>query len=435
MHFDTIIIGGGLSGLVCGLRLQRGGMDCAIITSGQNAMHFSSGAFGLLGRDAKGQRISEPLSAIDGLPEAHPYRRIGVRRLKDYMSQTKTFFRQAGVELVGDEFRNSYMLSPTGNVKTAWLAMKDVCLLPSEKAPIGESALVVNLRGYLDFNTVFVTDGIERLGTSCHVGRIEMPEIQQLRSNPTEMRSVNLARAFDDKTILSAFIEKVKGLYAGEEVIVLPAVFGLKDSVAVEVLRLSLPAKVIFVGTMPPSIPGIRSQERLKKAFKASGGTFLGGDEVRSAQIEGDEVVCVHSANLDGLPLTADHYVVASGSFFSKGLHATPEKVIEPLMDLDVDFAPNRENWYDRDFFRPQNYLGFGVRTDENFQPYRQGRIVRNLYAIGSLLGGFNPLSLDCGAGTAIMTAFAVADRILKDNAEKRDCALEDAEAHSDTNL
>ena len=66
MKFDTIIIGGGLSGLTAGIELSRKGQKCLIVSSGQSALHFFSGSFELCS-------LSEnPFDAIASLDERHP---------------------------------------------------------------------------------------------------------------------------------------------------------------------------------------------------------------------------------------------------------------------------------------------------------------------------------------------------------------------------
>ena len=48
MNFDTIIIGGGLSGLTAGIELQKRGQKTLMISSGPSALHFFSGSFEFL---------------------------------------------------------------------------------------------------------------------------------------------------------------------------------------------------------------------------------------------------------------------------------------------------------------------------------------------------------------------------------------------------
>ena len=113
------------------------------------------------------------------------------------------------------------------------------------------------------------------------------------------------------------------------------------------------------------------------------------------------------------MQLQADNFVLASGNLFGKGLVASPDRVAEPVFGLDVDHPEDRNEWYDKDFSKVQNYLGFGVKTGDDFRPYRNGETVENLYVIGSEVGGCNPLAEGSGAGVAVFTAMNVAEKLM----------------------
>ncbi|MBQ2550518.1 MAG: anaerobic glycerol-3-phosphate dehydrogenase subunit B [Bacteroidales bacterium] len=393
MKFDTIIIGGGLAGLSAGLRLREKGQEVAIISSGENALHFSSGSFGVLNEGA-------------AVPEGHPYTKLN---LSKYLGEVIPFFGKHGVELHGDPMKNGWRLTPTGSLKEARFFMEETDILGKDEK-IGEKALIVNFLGFMDFNTSFIADGLEKMGTAVRLEALRLSSMDRLRENPSEMRSVNIARVMDSSW--NEVVAEVKKLLKDEDVIILPQVFGLKDTAVIKSIRDSFDVKVMFVGTMPPSVPGIRTQMQLKKAFESAGGTILMGDSVVSAKIDGGKVVSLKTKNLGDHDLFADTFILATGGYFSKGIAATPEKVFEPLFGLDVRFSEGRSSWYDPDFYSPQAFMDFGVATDGSFKALKDGEPIGNLYAIGSVLGGSGALKLGCGAGVAILSALAVADSI-----------------------
>lgn len=441
MKFDVVIIGGGLSSLVCGIKLQKAGKKCLMVSAGQNALHFSSGAFSLLGKLPDGTDVAEPLSAVETLPSEHPYSKIGKQRLSEYVASVPGFFSECGVALhpvpstgsgirpdtasvsavtepvevveATGTIRNGYRITALGTLKPAWLAMDDVTLLASKDEKIGEKTLIVNFAGFLDFNTRFIAEGLEKRGTACRIESVKLDEVEHLRKNPAEMRSVNIARVMNHENSWKQFARKVQELLDGEDVVILPEVFGFENPVIMQWLKEMVPAKIVFIGTTPPSVPGIRTQRLLKKAFEAAGGTFLMGDEALDAVFDAERVASIRTANLGELRIEADTFVLASGNLFGKGLVASPDAVKEPVFGLDVDYPAERKDWYDEKFFARQNYTGFGVKTNGDFKPLRDGKVVPNLYVVGSEVGGCNPLAEGSGAGVAIMTAFSAADSIL----------------------
>lgn len=413
MKFDTIIIGGGLSSLVCGLRLQEAGVNTLIVSAGQNALHFSSGTFGLLGRMPDGKAVSEPLNAISGLPENHPYSKIGVSKVREYAESTISFFASHGIRLKGFDGRNGWRLTPMGTLKPAWLALEDVPFFESKDEVSWTEALIVNFAGFMDFNSAFIAEGLEKRGVKCRTEVVRIKDVERLRKNPTEMRSVNIARVMGREECWKEFGRTVQSLLKDEDVVMAPAVFGLQDAVICDWVREMIKARVLYVGTMPPSVAGIRTQKLLKTAFESVGGTFLMGDTAENPVFDGNRVVSIGSRNLGGIPLEADNFVLASGHLFGQGLVSTPEEVAEPVFGLDVDFPSDRNRWYEENFFDKQNYLGFGVRTDDCFRAIKSDSALDNLYVIGSEASGCNSLFEGSGAGVAIMTAMRVSDEIL----------------------
>ncbi len=376
MRFDTVIIGGGLAGLVAGISLQKEGRSTAIVSAGQNALHFFSGSFESL--EEAPQRLSE-------------------------------LFGEAGIRL---HYRSGVRLMPLGTFRPAALSLEDVSLF--ETPGFARKALIVNFAGYHDFFTSFLAEGLEKAGIACRIQALDLPELARIQASPSEMRSVQIARTMD--RIWEKVVREVGALLGDEDTVILPQVFGLRDITVPGRIRQAMPARVVFVGTLPPSVPGIRTQALLKRRYEVLGGTYLSGDEVLEASLEDGTVQSVATRNLGTHRLLADDFILASGGYFSKGLRSNPFRIWEPVFGLDVDFAGDRTAWYDPAFAADQPYMAYGVKTDAALHPLLDGLPVKNLYAVGSVLGATRP-EFGSGAGLAVRSAFRAVDAILKEEA------------------
>ncbi|MEG1766098.1 MAG: anaerobic glycerol-3-phosphate dehydrogenase subunit GlpB, partial [Muribaculaceae bacterium] len=223
MKFDTIIIGGGLTGLTCGISLIEKGQNCAIISSGQSAMHFCSGSFDLLGY-VDGKEVANPLSAISSLPSTHPYSIIGSDNIAKIVGRVEPMFARVGLKVNGTAEQNHYRITPSGTLRPTWLSLDDFTIIKDKSKFPWKTVSIQNISGFLDFNTSFIADGLERLGAKCSISSFSIPELERIRKSPSEMRSTNIAKVFDHVEVLEKLGEIIVEKSLDAEVIVLPAV-------------------------------------------------------------------------------------------------------------------------------------------------------------------------------------------------------------------
>ncbi|MBD5180242.1 MAG: glycerol-3-phosphate dehydrogenase subunit GlpB [Bacteroidales bacterium] len=410
MKFDTVIIGGGLSGLIAGISLAEAGRSVAIITAGQSSLHFNSGSFDLLG-NCNGELVTSPIEAISSLPASHPYSRVGVERIQALLPAVQPLLGRAGIATTGGYTRNRYRLTPLGKIKPTWLSLEDIATFDNPTRLPWRRVAIVNLAGFLDFYPQFIYAGLTALGVACSVHSTTIPALDTLRKNPTEMRAANIARVLDAEAI-GVLAGRLNSVSRDADVIVMPAVVGLNDDLNLRLLRRLVARPVYFVSTMPTSVPGVRTQISLDRYFMKLGGTYMLGDTVISGNFNGNRLESVTTRNHDSEPIEASNFIIATGSFIGHGLKATPDSIIEPTMGLDIDAPHDRSLWFKKNIDDNQPFMSFGVKTDNNLHPFKEGTLIENLYACGSLLGGCNPVKEECGAGVSILTALAAAHNI-----------------------
>lgn len=411
MRFDTVIVGGGLAGLSCGVALQRAGQRTAVVSAGQSALHFMSGGFELLAR-AEGREVLRPAEAVEHLPEGHPYRRLGPA-FNRYVASAKRFLESVGICVRGGDDVNHYRLTPLGGLQPVWLSVSDLVEVATPDDYREKRIGVVNFEGFLDFPSTLLSDKLRAQGAKVEELIVDLPGLSGLRENETEFRAVHLARYFAEIPHLETLIAALRDWSASNEILILPAVFDEHvQGNALQRLRAGMHCRVGCVATLPPSVIGMRVAAALRRAYTEAGGVALNNSEAVRGEVNAHRVAWLQTTTLGSDYLVAENFVLAGGKFYSKGLQSCRDGIREGVFGCDVLYDSPRDAWSEETFFADQAFARYGVQVDDRFRALQGGVPLRNAYAIGSVLGGFDALAEGSGAGVALLTALRVADEI-----------------------
>ena len=412
MRMDTVIMGGGLSGLTCGIALAKRGQRVTIVAGGQSTLMFNGGSMELLG-NVDGKDVTAPLEAISSLPQSHPYSKIGAERLADIADEAKQLLADAGIEMEGNADANHWRITPMGIAKPAWLTLSENLRIDDLNSLPAKRVALMCIRGFFDQPNGMLAQGLRNLGFDVQSIEFTTDDITSLRRSPSEMRATSLAKHLVSNNALQRVADQIKALAADVDLVILPSVLGQADGNDFKALQGMCNKPLRLVATLPPAVAGMRMHTLLRHYFKMLGGNYLTGDNAIGGSFEGDKLLNVTTAKLDGMPLRANNFVLATGSFVSRGLAANYERVFEPIFDLDVDADADREQWTRFGVMEPQAYFRYGVATDSSLRCLKQGKPITNLHAIGSILSGHDAIKMGDGTGVSLLTALAVARNIL----------------------
>ncbi|MEF8907911.1 MAG: glycerol-3-phosphate dehydrogenase subunit GlpB [Haloarculaceae archaeon] len=415
---EVLVVGGGLAGLTSALAAARAGADVRLLSHKRSTLRSASGLVDVLGYTPDGEGpLVDPFEAIPELPDRHPYRTVGVGRVREGLAlfdDAVPGYRGAHTD------RNALVPTHGGTVKpTARYPASTEAGLASD----ARGTLLVGFEALTDFDATHAAAHLRAAGVPFEARGVTVRFPGDLRADAAVTRYATVLDG--DKVTVDgrpigapeALAERVKPHLGDAERVGFPAVLGDDDPGGVrKKLVDALGAAVFEVPMGPPSLPGLRLAERLFDALDAAGASIETGNPV--VGFEADRAGDGDAARVDRvfvdkngaeIPYAAEQYVLATGGLVGKGLESDREAVREPVFGCHVPHPEDRYEWFEDGAFGDHPFARFGVETDADLRPLDgRGRPeFGNLRAAGAVLGGYDFAAEKSGSGVSIATGYA----------------------------
>ncbi len=408
MHYDLIVIGMGLSGLMAAKTAAEKGKRVLIVGKGLGSLSLFSNTVDVLGSIPKTMKIREGLSQWTEDHPNHPYSRVGWERIEEALfAFTSLFPPPYSFETVGDG--NCLIPTGAGTLRPAYLV--PVTMVAGAFLKEGD-ALIVGFEGFKDFHAHYVAHQL-----NCRGITLSLPE-----ASHREMTATALARLMEEESFRKTIGREIKKELHGQTRVGLPAILGIHDCFKVkndfeEIIH----AEVFEIPILPPSIPGMRIFNKFKEWLIQKGVTFLSGHSVSRPILRGKKCERIEVFHPPiSTSYSSDCYILATGRFIGGGLVANEEKVFEAIFNLPVNQPKSREDWFGKSFFGdlPHPVHQAGILTDSTLRPVDEkgNRILENVWIAGSTLAHHHSIDEKSREGIEIATGYMAAKYALENS-------------------
>jgi glycerol-3-phosphate dehydrogenase subunit B len=404
LHFDAVVIGTGVAGLVAATRLAQSGARVAVVAKGVGSTHLAPATIDVLGYAP--DRVDAPGTALEQLIAArpdHPYALIGADVVAEALSWFAALVPSGplpGYVYGGSLERNQLLPTAVGALRPSALVPETMA---NGEASGLKSVCIVGTPALRDFHPALCAANLARAGIDARSVSLE------LKLERADMNALGIARRFDDEKWRRQFCAELAMTLRADEAVGLPAMLGLHDphEVLADVEH-RLGRRVFEIPTLPPSVPGMRLYEILRTALRAAGGRLVIGAEVVSSTRDGDRVASVvtRAAGRD-LSYAAPWFVLASGGFASGGIELDSHWVThERVLGLPLRGVPGQgEERFVATYLDEQPMARVGVAVDSDLRA--EG--AENVLVAGAALPGAVPWREGSGEGIALASGYRAA--------------------------
>ncbi len=415
---DIIVIGAGLAGLMAAVFAVEAGARVRLIAQGWGQQLVTPGWISVCDR-AEDDVIAE-VRGYAALHPEHPYGRAGDDAMVGGLERFRAATEAVGLsyELRRKDGHNMRLMTLLGGIQRVMLAPRGLAAgdLTDVRGPI----LLVGFAGWRDFFADLAAANLRRQGVDARALAIQLPDPDRY----WDLWPGDLARQFDSALFRETVARQVAPHARDVERVGFPAVLGMDDHPrALDDLGGLIGRPVFEIPTLPESVPGVRLSNRLRRWLLRHGARVQIGHPVVRGVVEGRRCVGVEVQSLGHSTLfRADHVILATGGLYGGGIETDESgRVWEPLFGLPV-MAPETESraeWYYDDLLVERGHpihRQAGLRVNTRLQPLDAAGepVLDNVYAIGQMLAGFNPLTDGCAEGIALATAYKAVQTALE---------------------
>lgn len=412
VNYDVIVIGAGLAGMFAGALAAQRGQRTLVMARGIGGTHLGTGTVDVWGPHppAPSPVGRAQLERGSPGPEAelkkrrarkHPLGLAGLPALRAALAEFKKICAAADYPFAGDLRQNNFFLP------TALGAARPTCLAP-ESFVAGElrredELTLARFPGFRDFFADLAVSNLMAAGYAARAVSLDLPNFPTRRDS----FSTDLARAFDEAPYRAVVADRWREPLKGVSRLGLPAILGLEEPLtAWRDLSNRLGLEIFEIPILPPSVPGMRLFNSLRRTIESAEGRVTLGPGIQG-WVQADRRVGVIAETAGGpRKWSARSVILATGGFRHGGLESPAKgEVKESVFNLPVTAS---KQWFAPLYWDAQPYAQFGVSVNAQMQPVdAEGKVIfSNLFAIGGILAGADRLSEGSREGIDLATAW-----------------------------